>query len=184
MSARPPLGAEQITCLGIGNPVMQDDGVGLAILESLRGSHQGVDYLDGGTSGMELLPDVQDADRLLVLDGIKGRGPGTVRVIRGDQINYLQRAHLSPHQVGLLDLLTAARLLGREPAEVVVVGVVAEHIDLLVGLTDTVAAAVPEAVAQSRAVLDQWAPPTPGWEPSPVAGGVPGLSSSAPPTST
>ncbi|WIM68282.1 hydrogenase maturation protease [Corynebacterium breve] len=149
--------AKKITAIGIGNPIMADDGVGLAILNALASEPLGdVEYIDGGTSGMELLPDVQDADRLLILDGIKGPTPGEVRVVAGDQIKILQRAHLSPHQVGLLDLLTAARLLGKEPAEVVVVGVVAQEVDLQVGLNDVVAQAVPEAVGKARAVLESW----------------------------
>ena len=53
---------EPITVLGIGNPIMGDDGVGLEILEQLRVHYtdqQHLEFVDGGTSGMELLPTIQ-----------------------------------------------------------------------------------------------------------------------------
>ena len=56
---------EPITVLGIGNPIMSDDGVGLEILEQLRAHYtdqQHLEFVDGGTSGMELLPTIQDAE--------------------------------------------------------------------------------------------------------------------------
>ena len=64
---------EPITVLGIGNPIMSDDGVGLEILEQLRAHYtdqQHLEFVDGGTSGMELLPTIQDAESLLVLDAL------------------------------------------------------------------------------------------------------------------
>lgn len=153
---------QKITVIGIGNPIMGDDGVGLALLGLLSEDPlPGVEYIDGGTSGMEILPDIQDADLLLILDGIKGTTPGEVREVRGDQIKVLQRSHLSPHQVGLLDLLTAARLLGKEPRDVVVVGVVAQEVDLQVGLSPVVEAALPAAARRARAVLAGWTTASP-----------------------
>ncbi|WP_038595925.1 hydrogenase maturation protease [Corynebacterium vitaeruminis] len=138
---------------------MTDDGVGLAVLAKLVDAKvPGVKYIDGGTSGMEILPDIQDATRLLVLDGIKDpdEPPGTVLVLEGDQLPRLRKSALSPHQVGLLDLLSTARLLGSEPEEVVVVGVVAQDVELHVGMTEKVAAAVPVAVDKAKKVLASW----------------------------
>ncbi|WP_034650059.1 hydrogenase maturation protease [Corynebacterium vitaeruminis] len=138
---------------------MTDDGVGLAVLAKLVDAKvPGVKYIDGGTSGMEILPDIQDATRLLVLDGINDpdEPPGTVLVLEGDQLPRLRKSALSPHQVGLLDLLSTARLLGSEPEEVVVVGVVAQDVELHVGMTEKVAAAVPVAVDKAKKVLASW----------------------------
>ena len=153
---------EPITVLGIGNPMMGDDGVGLEILEQLRTYYtdqQHLEFVDGGTSGMELLPTIQDAESLLVLDALAPTAhsnPGDVVTLIGDQIPRLLNSKLSPHQVGLLDLLSAARLLGTEPLRVAVVGVVAESTELHVGLTPTVTRALPGAVAEARTLLDEW----------------------------
>ena len=153
---------EPITVLGIGNPIMSDDGVGLEILEQLRAHYtdqQHLEFVDGGTSGMELLPTIQDAESLLVLDALAPTAhsnPGDVVTLIGDQIPRLLNSKLSPHQVGLLDLLSAARLLGTEPRRVAVVGVVAESTELHVGLTPTVTRALPGAVAEAQTLLDEW----------------------------
>ena len=150
---------EPITVLGIGNPIMSDDGVGLEILEQLRAHYtdqQHLEFVDGGTSGMELLPTIQDAESLLVLDALAPTAhsnPGDVVTLIGDQIPRLLKSKLSPHQVGLLDLLSAARLLGTEPRRV---AVVAESTELHVGLTPTVTRALSSAVAEARTLLDEW----------------------------
>ncbi len=147
----------QVTVLGIGNPIMGDDGIGLAILDGVRAelADPRVQSVDGGTSGMELLPVIEDAPRLLVLDAVAGgEPPGTVLHLDGDQLPRLLAAKLSPHQVGLLDLLAAARLLGTEPEQVDVVGIVPASVDLRVALSDQVEEAVPEAVRVAHCVLD------------------------------
>lgn len=181
--------APQITVLGIGNPIMGDDGIGLRILSALQevedpldwvpshaagagsggvvsaqqgrspvgSSTSSIRYIDGGTAGMELLPIVQEAEHLLVLDALAGPGePGSVVTLYGDQIPRLLDAKLSPHQVGLLDLLSAARLLGGEPQDVAVVGIVAQRCELGVGLSEPVTSALPEAARAARRVVDKW----------------------------
>ncbi|QAY64142.1 hydrogenase maturation protease [Xylanimonas allomyrinae] len=148
-----------VTVLGIGNPIMADDGTGLALAERLSRSCAGdprVEVVDGGTGGMELVPVVQDAERLLVLDAVAGPVPGTVVHLTGDQVPRLLATKLSPHQVGLLDVLAAARLLGREPRQVEVVGVVPEVVDLRLGLSDVVAGVLDVATATARGVVERW----------------------------
>jgi len=148
-----------ITVLGVGNPIMGDDGVGLELLAGVQAALEAdprVDFIDGGTGGMELLPVVQDARRLLVLDAVTGDSPGDVRTLTGDQVARMLSLKLSPHQVGLLDVFTAARLLGREPDTVVIVGVVPEAVDLRLGLSPSVAAGVPDAVSRAVAQVRSW----------------------------
>ena len=147
-----------ITVLGVGNPIMGDDGLGLELLRAVQTAcpDSRVEYVDGTTGGMELLPVVQDATRLLVLDAVAGPVPGVVVRLDGDQVPRMLSSKLSPHQVGLLDLFAAARLLGREPAEVVVVGVTPESIEIRVGLTPPVAAALGPAASVACDVVVSW----------------------------
>ncbi|WJZ01887.1 HyaD/HybD family hydrogenase maturation endopeptidase [Corynebacterium freiburgense] len=161
--------------LGIGNPIMGDDGIGLAIMRRLRAekvddldwvpsrhstaAEDTVEYIDGGTNGMELLPIVQDAEDLIVLDAVAGDTPGTVVVLEGDQVPRLLQSKLSPHQVGLLDLLATAKLLGHEPRRVAVVGIVPESAELHVGLSESVIQALPNAVAAVRELMARWQDP-------------------------
>ena len=147
-----------ITVLGVGNPIMGDDALGLELLRRVGAEcpDPRVEYVDGTTGGMELLPVVTDAERLLLLDAVAGPVPGAVVRLGGDQVRRMLAAKLSPHQVGLLDVLSAARLLGREPSEVVVVGVTPESIAIQIGLSPAVAAALEPAVAQAVEVLASW----------------------------
>jgi hydrogenase maturation protease len=156
---------DRVTVLAVGNTIMGDDGVGLAVLERLQAVRPDprIEYVDGWTGGLELVPVVADAGRLLVLDAVagpstgSGNGPGTVVRLSGDQLpRLLSAGKLSPHQVGLLDVFAAARLLGREPDVVEVVGVVPESVELRVGLSAVVAAAVTGAVEVAVGVLDEW----------------------------
>ena len=166
--------------LGIGNPIMGDDGIGLAIMRRLRAAADApvddldwvpsrhsaaaedtVEYIDGGTSGIELLPVIQQAEDLIVLDAVAAAGaaPGTVVVLESDQVPRLLNSKLSPHQVGLLDLLATAKLLGHEPRRVAVVGIVPASAELHVGLSDAAQNALPNAVAAAREVMDRWRDP-------------------------
>lgn len=147
-----------VTVLGVGNPIMGDDGAGPEVLARLAEVIQDdrVEYVDGRTGGMELVPVVQEASRLLIIDAVAGTTPGDVVHLLGDQIPRMLAAKLSPHQVGLLDVLSAVRLLGHEPDQMEVVGIVPESVDLRVGLSEPVAAAVPTAVAAAAGILDRW----------------------------
>lgn len=147
-----------VTVLGVGNPIMADDGTGLELLARVRDQRPDprVGYVDGGTGGMELVPVVTEATRLLVLDAVAGAVPGQVLRFSGDQLPRLLSATLSPHQVGLLDVFAAARLLDREPEQVEVVGIVPEQVEMRIGLSGPVTGALGEAVAAAVAVLDGW----------------------------
>ena len=147
-----------VNVLGVGNPIMGDDGVGLELLACVQAgfSDPRVEYVDGGTSGMELLPVVQSAHRLLILDAVSGPTPGDVVELPGDQIPRLLAAKLSPHQLGLLDIFAAARLLGTEPEQVTVIGIVPEYVDVQIGLTPAVSASLPAATELAVSVLNQW----------------------------
>jgi hydrogenase maturation protease len=153
-----PLGGFAITVLGVGNPIMGDDGVGLEILDRLRAQFRDrrIDFVEGGTAGLELVPVVQDSTRLLILDAIAGTSPGEIVELEGDQIPRLLSSKLSPHQVGLLDIFSAARLLGSEPSELKVVGVVPEYVHARVGLSGRVEGALASATSRAASIIQQW----------------------------
>ena len=141
--------------LGLGNPLMGDDGVGLIVLERLRNEWDlpDVDLVDGATWGLSLLPVIEDAESLLLVDAIAAHcEPGTIiELSRGRLPIYLSRK-LSPHQVDLRDALALAELRGRLPNEVVAIGVQPDVIDLGMELSAPVAAQLDALV---RAVVKQ-----------------------------
>ena len=129
--------------IGLGNPLMGDDGVGLAVLDRLRSEWDlpDVELVDGATWGLSLLPVIEDAERLLLVDAIVAHGaPGDlIELSRARLPIYLSRK-LSPHQVDLRDALAVAELRGRMPNEVVAIGVQPAVVDLGLELSAPVAA--------------------------------------------
>ena len=147
-----------VTVMGVGNPIMGDDGVGIELVERLRSlcTDPRVEFVDGGTGGLELLHVVQDAERLLLLDAVAGPTPGEIVELVGDQLPRLMSQKLSPHQVGLLDIFSAARMLDCEPDQIMVLGVVPENVESRVGLSPVVEQALPELTKRALAIIEQW----------------------------
>jgi hydrogenase maturation protease len=146
--------------LGLGNILMRDDGLGVRAVERLQALYefpQHVQVLDGGTLGLDLLPFVEDADRLLVIDALElGAEPGTMARLEGDQVPAFLSIKLSPHQMGLADLMAAARLRGHRPAELVLWGVQSGTTEVGLGLSTWVAAQVDTLVVNVLAELNRW----------------------------
>jgi hydrogenase maturation protease len=116
-----------ILVLGVGNLLLQDEGAGvwaLARFQRKYATPEGIECLDGGTSGMELLSHIEGRDRLIILDVVKGgRPPGTVVRLEAEEVPALFRKKISPHQLGLSDLLAAATFIGKMPRELVLLGI-------------------------------------------------------------
>jgi hydrogenase maturation protease len=139
--------------LGLGNPVVSDDGVGVHVVERLRAGTlpPGVELEEAGASGLAILDLVVGYDRLVVVDAIDvGRPAGTVLELDAADLERLSARHMvSPHDADLLTTLRLGRELGLElPTEVACVAVqVADLETLAEECTPAVAAAIPAACA-------------------------------------
>jgi hydrogenase maturation protease len=113
--------------LGIGNVLLSDEGIGVHAVTALVEQYdlgKDVDVVDGGTTGMELLPDLEGADELVVIDAIRaGQPPASVIRLEGDEVPSFFKTKLSPHQVGLSDILAALAFKGFAPGHIVLIGV-------------------------------------------------------------
>jgi hydrogenase maturation protease len=140
--------------LGIGNVLLRDEGVGVHVVRALIDEATGSDatrIVDGGTLGLDLLPMIEDAAAVVMIDAVDLRAaPGTVDVLRGDALHGALARHVSPHQVGVGDLLAVARLGGTLPERVALVAIQPAAIEIGLELTPAVASAVPVAVALVR----------------------------------
>jgi hydrogenase maturation protease len=136
--------------LGLGNVLLEDDGIGAAAVALLVERYEpplGVDVLDGGTLGLSLLPYLEDADAVILVDAIRAdKTPGSFVRLDGDDVPPAVATRLSPHQVGVADLLDGARWLEQYPARLVLLGLVPERMDLAVGLSRRVRLALPTLV--------------------------------------
>lgn len=147
MSERIPL-----LILGLGNVLLEDDGVGAAAVSLLLDRFEppdGVRVLDGGTLGLSLLPYLENAGAVILVDAVSADGaPGTLVRLDGEDVASAVATRLSPHQVGVADLLDGARWLGRYPDRVVLLGLVPASMELSVGLSPLVRASLLELVEQ------------------------------------
>ena len=143
--------------LGIGNTILSDEGVGVRAalaLEQRYDMPDDVSVVDGGTAGMELLDIIAGVDLLIVLDTVKAGGPaGSIVRLSAEHVPVFFRKKLSPHQIGLCDVLAALEFTGDLPAEVVVLGVEPATLELGLELTDAVRQRVPRLAELAAAEL-------------------------------
>lgn len=146
--------------LGAGNLSMGDDGLGLAVLQRLREGWElpaDVELAEGGIWGMTLLPVVEDAGRLIVVDAITAGGrPGEPVELARDELPTRYATRLSPHQVDLRDVFALAALRGTLPGEAVALGLEPLACDWGTGLSPAVAAGVDAVAARVVARLEAW----------------------------
>jgi hydrogenase maturation protease len=139
---------------------MGDDGFGLAVLAELRRTNdaQGpLILMDGGTWGMNLLPAIEAARRLILIDAIDtGAEPGAVIRLERDQLPRYFSHKISPHQVDLREILALAELRGTLPAETVAIGVQPESVTLRMSLSPRAQARVPTVTDLVLRQLAAW----------------------------
>jgi len=164
MDTRNPV-THKAVLLGVGNILLTDEGVGVRLIERLgRDYHTPPDLmlLDGGTAAMELLEDLENLDLLVIADCVRvGLPPASVVVLKDEEVPSFFRARLSPHQVGLSDVLATLEITERAPLHTVVIGV--QPVDVSLGLeqSEPVRAVMPEALQAIRAALAEHGIETP-----------------------
>jgi len=135
-----------VLVLGLGNILCGDDGAGVVAVHKLRRGWQlppGVRVVDGGTLGLDLLALVAASDRVILVDAVRADAPpGTIVRLAGDEVASAVYERLSPHQIGVADLLAGAAWCERYPRDVVIVGVVPESVELQIGCTPAVTASL------------------------------------------
>jgi hydrogenase maturation protease len=144
--------------LGLGNPLMTDDGAGLAILARLRAGWRippQVELVDGGTWGMNLLHLIEAAGQLVLADAIRNGLPaGSLVVMEREELPRYLSHKLSPHQVDLREVLALAELRGTLPLATVAIGIEPAEIELGTTLSPQVEERLEAAAA---AVVDRLA---------------------------
>lgn len=149
----------RIIVLGVGNLLLSDEGVGVRAVERLARDYRlppEVEIIDGGTCGMEMLEDLAHADHLIIVDAVRsGQPPATMVRITGEDIPVFFKTKLSPHQIGLSDVLATLVLTGEQPAGITVIGVEPVSLGTAMALTPQVERLLPELVAQLVTELHQ-----------------------------
>ena len=150
-----PEGRKPILVVGIGNSIQMDDGVGIHVLRELEKCPMPpeVDLLDGGTTGIELLPWLEGREKVIFIDAVDGeQSPGTVFRFAPETVEYEMIPKASVHEIGLVDALQMAARVGRGPRETVLFGVQPKRIDWSESVTEEIRAVIPRVASL---VLDE-----------------------------
>ena len=141
----------RILVLGVGNILLSDEGIGVRVIEALEQRYvmpEGLEVLDGGTAGMELLEAMANRTHLIIVDAIVSRKsePGALLILRDEEVPVLFNNKISPHQLGLSDVLSALRFTGEFPDHITLVGVIPHSLEPNIGLTPIVEASLEPAL--------------------------------------
>jgi hydrogenase maturation protease len=145
----------EILVLGIGNLLMNDEGVGIHVITALEkeGGIPGADLMDGGTGGFHLLGFIQSYKTIIMIDAsLDEFPPGHVRVLKPRYAKDFPK-QLSAHEIGLKDLIDSAILLGNMPDMHLVAISVKDFQDMGLELSPEVEAAIPVAIEKVREIV-------------------------------
>ena len=144
--------------LGIGNLLLSDESFGIHVIEYLETHYafpETVTIMDAGTAGIYMAPFLEEHDPVLVVDvvNLKDATPGSLYSFSGeDARNGSMQIRMSPHQLGILEILDICKLRGIEPKCVEFFCVVPQSLDTGLEMSDVVA---PQVEKISRLMVER-----------------------------
>jgi len=119
---------EKDIVLGLGNPLMSDEGIGIHLIEQLsvlKKNFSHVDFIDAGTAGISILHLIANRRKAIIIDCAKMQtAPGTIRRFSPQQVESIKTlTHYSCHEVDILQIVGICRQLGQSPNEIVFFGI-------------------------------------------------------------
>ncbi|MFP4035522.1 MAG: hydrogenase maturation protease [Desulfovermiculus sp.] len=132
-----------ILILGVGNILLSDEGAGVRALELLEDRYTfppQVELLDGGTSGLELLPALDHRTHVYIIDVVqqKDLDPGQIMILDLARSPGYFRQKISPHQLGLSEVLAVAEMSGSLPPNITLLGIRPQSLETGLELTQTI----------------------------------------------
>jgi hydrogenase maturation protease len=121
--------------IGLGNPLMRDEGIGVLLVQKLSEKFPGrqdLEFYDGGVGGMSLLYKIENRHKVVLIDCAKmGEPAGTIHRFTPDQVRSIkQLGHFSLHEVDILKVLELAAQFGGAPQEVILFGIEPQSLEL------------------------------------------------------
>jgi hydrogenase maturation protease len=141
--------------MGLGNVLLQDEGIGVHTLRELEQLSwpDWIDLLDGGTGGFVLLSLFQEYRNLIIIDATLSREPeGTIKVLQPRFAKDFPRS-LSTHELGLKDMIESAILLGKVPKIYLITIAINPNQEMNMQPTPGIQKRIPEIVETVKAVL-------------------------------
>ena len=154
---RTPGPSSSILILGIGNYLMGDEGLGVHFIHTLEKEKlpQGIDLLDGGTAGFQLMEYLERYPVVVMIDAtLDQHSVGTIRMIEPKFSQDFPKA-MGTHEIGLKDLVESLSLMGKLPKIYLFVMSVADIAHLHVGLSPEVAQRMQELKEKVLNLVDE-----------------------------
>ncbi len=145
-------GPGPIKIVGFGNKFMGDDGVGIRVIEELQklSSLKNIELIDGGTSGVDLIPILQNSHAVILIDAVNGgQEVGELITIRPDDLKECISHKInsySLHDFDLNQVLDLVRALGLSE-KLTILGVKPKKIDYCDGLSPEIEKRIPEIIS-------------------------------------
>jgi hydrogenase maturation protease len=147
-----------ILLLGVGNLLQADDGVGVhAVREMMTlDLHPSVEVVDGGTAGIDLASLLEDRTRVIVIDAVDGGAePGTLFRFAPEKIVLQPVGMNSLHQIGLLEAVRMAQLVGRAPEQMIIIGVQPAVVDWGMSLSELLRNRLPRIISEAQKEIER-----------------------------
>jgi hydrogenase maturation protease len=149
------------TLIGLGNILMQDEGIGVHAVKAVQERFlvpPELEIVDGGTAGLNLLPFLEGRDRVLFVDAVDfGQEPGFMGELANDAIPALFGKNKSSlHHVGLAEVLALARLLEILPQEICLIGIQPQAMEPGLELTELLQEKFERLITHITAKLREW----------------------------
>jgi len=150
----------KIAVIGIGNLLMQDEGVGVHLVNALSQKYYfepQILLIDGGTTGTDLLSYFAENSHILLLDAVNfHKEPGFIGSYENDEILTRLNTKLSLHHLGLTDVLSTNKLLGVRPEQTFLLGIQPERMEVGMELTETIISRLPRMEEIALKKLSEW----------------------------
>ena len=143
---------KKIGILGIGNLIVGDEGFGVHVIHYLEEHYEFPDnviVIDGGTAGIYMSPFLEECDPVLVIDVVDiDAEPGSIHFYSNEDLKAGKiSTRMSPHQLGLLEIMEICKLRDAAPETVEFYCVVPKTLETSTELSDVVAPRVEEISA-------------------------------------
>jgi hydrogenase maturation protease len=149
-----------IVVMGLGNILLGDEGLGIHAVRALekRFRRPQIVYYDGGTRGLSLLPFMEEASHLMILDAVRTqKEPGTLVEIGDEDLSASIPLKFCAHDIALQDLLTLLRLRNEANLKsIVLLGLVPRVFTFSTELSPEIQESLPELIRRAEKTLEGW----------------------------
>lgn len=148
-----------IVVLGLGNPLMADEGIGVDLVarfaqEAAR--YPSIDFVDAGTGSMSVLHLIEGRRKAVFVDcAYMDEAPGTIRRFRPEEVRSTKvLAHQSLHEADLLRILALAEQLGQAPEQITIFGIQPQVVEVRQGLSEVLRDRIDQYLEMIRSEIE------------------------------